>query len=192
MAAATVCARQQVLQPQQWRQPSSYGFATSAAVQQAAAAPAAAAAAAGPCAVPAAAAQLPDVYVPLDSPITEKYSVAPKRVFAVVEVGGTQYKVTPNDVIVVEKLAGVDVNDRLQLRRVLLLGSQAETIIGRPYVPDACVTAAVEVRRGRVPGLGCEGRGGEAGRTPVAVVARRAGAWQQCRSTLACVRLPAL
>lgn len=97
---------------------------------------------------PAAAVQqavaLPDVYVRLADPIGEQYSVPVKRVFAVVEVGGTQYKVTPNDVIVVEKLSGVDVNDRLELRRVLLLGSQAETVIGRPYVPEAAVTAVVE------------------------------------------------
>jgi large subunit ribosomal protein L21 len=65
-------------------------------------------------------------------------------VFAVVEVGGTQFKVTPDDVIITEKLAGVDVNDTLALQRVLLLGSQAETIIGRPYVPGASVVAAVE------------------------------------------------
>jgi large subunit ribosomal protein L21 len=99
-----------------------------------------------------AAAALPEVYERLDERVEKRYSVLPKRVFAVVEVGGTQYKVTPNDVIVVEKLAGVDVNDKLQLQRVLLLGSQAETIIGRPYVPDATVTAAVEVRRQRCTG----------------------------------------
>ena len=87
----------------------------------------------------------PDVYVRLPQPVSEPYAVPHKRVYAVVEVGGTQYKVAPNDLIVTEKLAGVDVNDRLQLRRVLLLGSAAETIIGRPYVPEAAVTAAVEV-----------------------------------------------
>lgn len=88
----------------------------------------------------------PDVYVRLDERVQQQYSVPARSVFAVVEVGGTQYKVAPNDVIVVEKLADVDVNDKLQLQRVLLLGSQAETIVGRPYVPHAAVTAAVEVR----------------------------------------------
>lgn len=115
-----------------------HGFATTAAAE----------AAAEPAAAAATQPELPEVYVRLDQPITEQYSVQPKRVFAVVEVGGTQYKVTPNDTIVVEKLGGVDVNDRLQLQRVLLLGSAAETIIGRPYVPEAAVTAAVEVRAG--------------------------------------------
>lgn len=94
----------------------------------------------------AAAAASPEVYVRLDERVGDvQYTVQPKRVFAVVEVGGTQYKVTPNDIIVVEKLADVDVKDKLQLRRVLVLGSQAETIIGRPYVPEAAVIAAVEV-----------------------------------------------
>ena len=74
------------------------------------------------------------------------HNVAPQHgVFAVVEVSGTQHKVAPGDVVVVEKLEA-DVDDRLQLRRVLLLGSRAETVIGRPYVPQAVVTAAVEVR----------------------------------------------
>jgi len=85
-----------------------------------------------------------DVYARIDRRISEGYKITPKRVFAVVEVGGTQYKVTPDDVIITEKLDGVDVNDTLRLQRVLLLGSTAETIIGRPYVPGASVVAAVE------------------------------------------------
>ena len=85
----------------------------------------------------------PDVHVRLES-ISEPYKVEPQPVFAVVEVGGTQYKVTPSDVIVTEKLDGVDVNDKIRLQRVLVLGSPEETIIGRPYIPGATVTAAVE------------------------------------------------
>lgn len=158
-----------------WGYAPAQGFAASAAAPQA---EPAAAAAAAPQPLP-----LPDVFVRLEQRISERYSVPPKRVFAVVEVGGTQYKVrpaqgvahragalprcrrrrrrpctqpllplplpphprqvTPNDVIVVEKL-DVDVNDTLQLRRVLLLGSTAETVIGRPYVTGGAVTAAVE------------------------------------------------
>jgi large subunit ribosomal protein L21 len=66
------------------------------------------------------------------------------RVFAIVEVGGAQHKVTPDDLLVVEKLTGVDVNDVVRLPRVLLLGSAAETLVGRPFVPGAEVLAAVE------------------------------------------------
>ena len=67
-------------------------------------------------------------------------------VFAVVEVGPTQYKVSADDLIYAEKLKDVDVNDTVKLTRVLLLGSRYETIVGRPLVPGASVTAAVEVQ----------------------------------------------
>ncbi|KAI7838015.1 hypothetical protein COHA_008196 [Chlorella ohadii] len=120
-----------------WSYTPAQGFAASAAAAQAEPA------AAEPPAA-AAAAELPPVYTPLGEAVGERYAVPPKKVFAVVEVGGTQYKVTPDDVIVVEKLGDVDVNDKLRLQRVLLLGSAAETVIGRPYVPGAAVDAAVE------------------------------------------------
>jgi len=114
-------------------------FSSSAYAQQAEPAPEA------PAADPtAAAAAGPEVFVRLDQRLSGLHRPTPRRVFAVVEVGGTQFKVTPDDVIITEKLAGVDVNDTLALQRVLLLGSQAETIIGRPYVPGASVVAAVE------------------------------------------------
>ena len=43
-----------------------------------------------------------------------------------------------------EKLRDVDVNDRVKLGRVLMLGSRHETIIGRPLIPNASVTAVIE------------------------------------------------
>ena len=48
--------------------------------------------------------------------------------------------------MITEKLRHVDVNDKINIQRVLMLGSRYETIIGRPLVPGAFVTAAVEVR----------------------------------------------
>ena len=45
-----------------------------------------------------------------------------------------------------EKLRDADVNERIQISRVLMLGSRFETIIGRPLIPGAYVTAAIEVR----------------------------------------------
>jgi len=86
----------------------------------------------------------PAMFTRLEQRLAGFFRPARRRVFAVVEVGSTQYKVTPDDVIVTEKLAGVDVNDTLRLGRVLLLGSAAETTIGRPFVTGASVTAAVE------------------------------------------------
>ena len=68
-----------------------------------------------------------------------------KAVFAVVEAGPTQFKVSPDDLIYTEKLVDMAVNDKVALRRVLMLGSRHETVIGRPIVPGASVIAAVEV-----------------------------------------------
>lgn len=76
--------------------------------------------------------------------VTAPYTVTPQQLFAVVEVGGTQYKVTPDDLIYSEKLGGVDVNDRVALDRVLMLGSTEQTVVGRPYVLGSSVTAVVE------------------------------------------------
>ena len=63
--------------------------------------------------------------------------------FAVVRLGGTQYKITKDDVIVAEKL-DVQVGTDLIIDEVLLVGSEAATVVGRPTVPNATVTCAVE------------------------------------------------
>ena len=63
--------------------------------------------------------------------------------FAVVRLGGTQYKITKDDVIVAEKL-DVQVGADLVIDEVLLVGSEAATVVGRPTVQNATVTCAVE------------------------------------------------
>ena len=63
--------------------------------------------------------------------------------FAVVRLGGTQYKITKDDVIVAEKL-DVQVGSDLIIDEVLLVGSEAATVVGRPTVQNATVTCAVE------------------------------------------------
>uniref|UniRef100_A0A0A9G0Q1 Large ribosomal subunit protein bL21m n=1 Tax=Arundo donax TaxID=35708 RepID=A0A0A9G0Q1_ARUDO len=65
-------------------------------------------------------------------------------VFAVVQIGSHQFKVSNGDSIFTERLKFCDVNDKLILNRVLMLGSQAQTVIGRPTLPDATVHAVVE------------------------------------------------
>eukprot|EP00605_Chrysophyceae_sp_TOSAG23-4_P000018 GSChrysophyteH1.ASY1.ANO1.18.1 assembled CDS len=64
--------------------------------------------------------------------------------FAVMEVGGTQYKVTIDDTIVADHMDGVDIGDKINFNTVMLLGSPKTTIVGRPYVPEASVTCSVE------------------------------------------------
>ncbi|DBA68210.1 TPA: hypothetical protein ACH3X2_013828 [Trebouxia sp. C0005] len=61
---------------------------------------------------------------------TGPYVVTPKPVFAVVELGPTQFKVTPDDLVYSEKLKGVDIGDEVSLNRVLLLGNAKTTVIG--------------------------------------------------------------
>ncbi|KAJ8761658.1 hypothetical protein K2173_004434 [Erythroxylum novogranatense] len=65
-------------------------------------------------------------------------------VFAVVQIGSHQFKVSNGDCIFTERLKFCDINDKLILNKVLLLGSATKTIVGRPTVPDAVVHAVVE------------------------------------------------
>ncbi|KAJ6970756.1 hypothetical protein NC653_035130 [Populus alba x Populus x berolinensis] len=65
-------------------------------------------------------------------------------VFAVVQVGSHQFKVSNGDCIYVERLKFCEVNDKLMLNKVLMLGTSTQTIIGRPILPDAAVHAVVE------------------------------------------------
>jgi large subunit ribosomal protein L21 len=64
--------------------------------------------------------------------------------FAVIKTGGKQYKVAPNDVILVEKLPGL-AGDTVTLDQVLMVGDK----VGAPLVAGASVTATlVEQTRG--------------------------------------------
>uniref|UniRef100_A0A0D6R5R0 Large ribosomal subunit protein bL21m n=2 Tax=Araucaria cunninghamii TaxID=56994 RepID=A0A0D6R5R0_ARACU len=65
-------------------------------------------------------------------------------IFAVIQVGSHQFKVCSGDRIVVEKLKFADVNQKILLNKVLMLGTKSQTIIGRPILPNAAVYALVE------------------------------------------------
>jgi large subunit ribosomal protein L21 len=56
------------------------------------------------------------------------------RLFAVVALSGRQYKVTTGDVIVTNKLKGLEPGDVIRLDRVLLLGSAEYSLLGRPEI----------------------------------------------------------
>lgn len=62
--------------------------------------------------------------------------------YAVIETGGKQYKVSENDVIKVEKL-DAEVGKNIKFDRVLALGSAGNATIGEPTVKDAVVSAVV-------------------------------------------------
>lgn len=63
--------------------------------------------------------------------------------FAVVETGGKQYRITPNQKIIVEKLEGKE-GSKISLDKVLLLKSKdGDTKIGAPLVDGAKVEAEI-------------------------------------------------
>ncbi len=66
--------------------------------------------------------------------------------YAVIETGGKQYRVTEGDVLFIEKLA-VEANDEVVFDKVVAVGGE-ETKIGAPYVDGASVKATV-VKNGK-------------------------------------------
>lgn len=74
---------------------------------------------------------------------------APATRFAVVHLSGSQYKVSPDDLICTERLMAtrrkhIPVGTTIQLRRVLLVGEADVTVIGSPLIKGASVEATVE------------------------------------------------
>jgi large subunit ribosomal protein L21 len=68
--------------------------------------------------------------------------------FAVIRTGGKQYRVAPNDIIEVEKVAG-NPGDIIELAEVLLVGDDGGSKTGSPTISGAVVAAEViEQRRG--------------------------------------------
>jgi large subunit ribosomal protein L21 len=66
--------------------------------------------------------------------------------FAIVEAGGRQEKVTPGQVVVVDRL-DVQPGDTVTFDRVLLVESGDGSIVsGTPYVSGASVTGVVEAQ----------------------------------------------
>ena len=61
--------------------------------------------------------------------------------FAVIKTGGRQYRVIPDDVLEIGKIAG-DVGTIVQLGEVLLVGGESP-VLGVPTVPGASVAAEV-------------------------------------------------
>ncbi|CAN1240567.1 50S ribosomal protein L21, chloroplastic [Linum grandiflorum] len=67
-----------------------------------------------------------------------------EEIFAVVMVGGRQYIVIPGRFLYVQRLKGANVNDKIALNKVLLVGTKTTTYIGKPVVTNAVVHAVVE------------------------------------------------
>ncbi len=67
--------------------------------------------------------------------------------FAVIETGGKQYKVTEGDILFIEKL-GVEDGEKVTFDKVLALSNGESLKVGTPYVEGAAVTANV-VKNGK-------------------------------------------
>ncbi|MBA3530971.1 MAG: 50S ribosomal protein L21 [Ardenticatenales bacterium] len=62
--------------------------------------------------------------------------------YAIVEVGGKQYRVEEGDVLTIDRLAGEE-GAQIEFGRVLLLGGDDKTTIGTPVVDGALVSAKI-------------------------------------------------
>jgi large subunit ribosomal protein L21 len=63
-------------------------------------------------------------------------------IYAIVESGGKQYRVTEGQTLDLELLY-VPEGETVELERVLLVERDAQVTLGRPYLPDAKVVAEV-------------------------------------------------
>lgn len=69
------------------------------------------------------------------SEINKQVSTATtSRLFAVVHICGKQFKVTENDLIVIQGYWPPNPGDQLKLEKVLLVGSTDFTLVGRPIL----------------------------------------------------------
>jgi len=65
--------------------------------------------------------------------------------FAVIETGGRQYKITPDESIKIEKLDGDNKEgDKITFDKVLLIDDGKEVIVGTPYIDGAKIEATYE------------------------------------------------
>lgn len=63
--------------------------------------------------------------------------------YAVIETGGKQYRVSEGDTIFVEKLEGEN-GDSVKLDKVLLVSNSGDIKVGSPYLEGGSVEASIE------------------------------------------------
>lgn len=71
------------------------------------------------------------------------YPQDPYGIFAIVQIGGKQYKVTKDCTVMLEKTP-FEVGDQIVIDQVVMVGTKEYTSIGRPFVETAKVYATVE------------------------------------------------
>jgi len=73
---------------------------------------------------------------------------------AVIEVGGKQYRVAPDQIVYVD-LTGKKIGEEFKIPEVLLVQNGSEIKIGQPYVEKATVKAKIleEVKADKIKGF---------------------------------------
>lgn len=69
--------------------------------------------------------------------------------FAVIQTGGKQYRVSQGDIITIEKIEGTK-GDRIEIDSVLMVGDGEQVTIGQPHLSQARVVGTI-VRQDRGP-----------------------------------------
>ena len=63
-----------------------------------------------------------------------------EKIYAIIEIGGKQYKVAPQQTIEVERF-DVPEGDKVELDKVLFIGGDKDTLVGNPIIKGAKVVA---------------------------------------------------
>merc|ERR1711872_654348 len=72
----------------------------------------------------------------------------PGRMFAVIHMRGTQHKVTPGDLVMVQTDIGATLGAKIVINKLLALGSKDFTLLGRPVLPrDLAVVEATVIEK---------------------------------------------
>jgi large subunit ribosomal protein L21 len=69
-------------------------------------------------------------------------------VFAIIETGGKQYKVSGGDIIFVEKLEANE-GDTIVIDKVLLFSDGENTVVGNPYTGYKCQATVIKNGKGK-------------------------------------------
>ena len=86
---------------------------------------------------------LPSLDLP-EHPLQPKPKLTGNQMFAIIDVNGSQHKVTKDDQIMVNHLRDVEVGEKLAFDHVYLLAGRDFSVLGKPWVPDVSVVAVVE------------------------------------------------
>lgn len=62
--------------------------------------------------------------------------------YAVIRIGGKQYKVSPHDTIIAGRIEG-ERGEKIEIDEVLLLVDNGQTLIGRPKIEDFSIWATI-------------------------------------------------